>query len=277
MITVRQVLTHTAGLHRCAMMVDQATRTLDWDYMVDALARAAPVYPPGTSTGYHAITYGYLVGELVRRVAGQPIDAFVRDEIAIPLGLDGLYVGCPPEERHRISPLEPSMPRLSAPVAAVVRVVGGPVSRVLPLFGLPPINLRRLASVSPRGMEDVMYGPEIMDAVIPSINGFFTARSLAAMYAMLAGKGQLGGVRLMSARTVERLSEVQVDQPDRILMLPMQWRLGYHRVATTHGPVSGAFGHFGFCGSGGWAHPGYDLAVAMVCNRGGGTPSAMSV
>jgi len=121
-------------------------------------------------------------------------------------------------------------------------------------------------------MEDVMYGPEIMDAVIPSINGFFTARSLAAMYAMLAGQGQLGGVRLMSVRTVERLSEVQIDKPDRILMMPMQWRLGYHRVATTHGPVSGAFGHFGFGGSGGWAHPGHDLAVAMVCNRGGGTP-----
>jgi len=80
--------------------------------MVDALARSAPAYPPGTSAGYHGLTFGWLVGEIVRRVSGKPIDQFVVEELAAPLGLDGLYIGCPPEARARIAPLQPMAMRL---------------------------------------------------------------------------------------------------------------------------------------------------------------------
>jgi CubicO group peptidase (beta-lactamase class C family) len=121
-------------------------------------------------------------------------------------------------------------------------------------------------------MEDVMYGREIMDALIPAANGFFDARSLATMYAMLAGRGALGSVRLLSPETVDRLSAVQNDRPDRVVVFPMQWRLGYHRVITSRGLPRTGFGHFGFGGSGGWADPSLDVAMAMVCNRGTGTP-----
>jgi CubicO group peptidase (beta-lactamase class C family) len=95
-VTVAHLLTHSAGLHRIRSIIDRAERMFDWDHMVDALARATPAYEPGTQNGYHALTYGWLVGEVVRRVSGQPLDRFVQNEIAEALGLDGLYLGCPP-------------------------------------------------------------------------------------------------------------------------------------------------------------------------------------
>ncbi len=272
-ITVRHVLSHSAGLHRLSTVVDDPRDLLDWEHVVNALACAEPAYPAGTAVGYHALTFGWLVGEIVRRVSGQPLDRFVQDELARPLDLDGLHIGCPPEVRHRVAPLEPLRlpPALPSPLQAMARQAGVRLGQVLTVAGVP-FSPRRIASLAPRGMEDVLYGREVMDALIPAANGFFDARSLAKMYAMLAGRGALGDVRLVSPETVDRLSTVQNDRPDRVVMLPMQWRLGYHRVITSRGLPRTGFGHFGFGGSGAWADPSLDLAVAMVCNRGGGTP-----
>jgi CubicO group peptidase (beta-lactamase class C family) len=272
-VTVRHVLTHSAGLHRMRTLVDRAHRMLDWEYMVTALERAEPAYEPGSRHGYHALTFGWLAGELVRRVSGRPVARFVAEELARPLGLDGLYVGCPPEQRSRVAPLAPMAAplgrRLGLQPAAVL---GGPAGRIPALLGLP-VNPRRLVNaLLPRGIEDVLWGPEVMDAEIPAANGFFTARSLAKLYAMLAGGGQADGVRLLSPQTVTQIAVVHSRGPDLVLVLPMGWRLGYHAAFTTRGTVHGAFGHFGFGGSGGWADPHRDLALAMVCNRGTGTP-----
>ncbi|MGO8961061.1 MAG: serine hydrolase domain-containing protein [Streptosporangiaceae bacterium] len=272
-VTVRHVLTHSAGLHRMRTLVDDAHRMLDWEYMVAALERAEPAYEPGTRHGYHALTYGWLVGELVRRVSGQPIAQFVDEELARPLDLDGLYVGCPPEQRGRVAPLAP----MAAPLGRRLglqpgAIMGGPVGLIPGLLGLP-VNPRRFVNaLIPRGIEDVLWGPELMDAEVPAVNGFFTARSLAKLYAMLAGGGVVGGARLLSPETVRRIAVVHSSGPDLVLVLPMGWRLGYHSAFTTQGTVRGAFGHFGFGGSGGWADPRRDLALAMVCNRGTGTP-----
>jgi CubicO group peptidase (beta-lactamase class C family) len=272
-ITVRQVLTHSAGLHRMRTLVDRAHRMLDWEYMVAALERAEPAYEPGSRHGYHALTYGWLVGELVRRVSGRHIARFVDEELARPLGLDGLYVGCPPEHRGRVAPLAP----MAAPLGRRLglqpgAVLGGPVGRIPALLGLPVSPRRFVNALLPRGIEDVLWGPEVMDAEIPAANGFFTARSLAKLYAMLAHGGEVEGVRLLSPQTVKQIAVVHSRGPDLVLVLPMGWRLGYHSAFTTRGTVRGAFGHFGFGGSGGWADPRRDLALAMVCNRGTGTP-----
>jgi CubicO group peptidase (beta-lactamase class C family) len=270
-ITVRHVLSHSAGLHRFGTLIDRPSQALDWDYMVDALARAAPAYPPGTSAGYHGLTFGWLVGEIVRRVSGKPIDQFVHDQLAEPLGVEGLFIGCPPEARSRIAPLQPMALRLPGPVQQVIRLAGIPVAYVLSATGAP-INLRRIATVfGGRSMEEVIYSPGILDSNLPAVNGFFDAVSLGAMYAMLAGGGALGDTRLLSPATVERMSEIQNDRRDRVVMLRMQWRLGYHRLVGTSA-ASRAFGHFGFGGSGGWADPDHDAALALVCNRGTGTP-----
>ena len=273
-VTVRHVLSHSAGLHRLRSVIEAAHLMLDWDHMVDALAREAPAYEPGTRAGYHALTYGWLVGEIVRRVTGRPLAEVIEAEVAQPLGLDGLYLGCPPSERHRVAPLEPMKARrnLPRPVRRLEKGIGVLGAKTLS-FVRSPVNPRRMINaLAPRGMEDVLWGPEVMDASIPAANGFFTARSLAAMYAVLAGEGRLGDTRLLSAATVGRVGEIQNDTPDLVLVLPMRWRLGYHRVITSRGQIGEAFGHFGFGGSGGWADPSRDLAVAMVCNRGSGTP-----
>jgi CubicO group peptidase (beta-lactamase class C family) len=153
-----------------------------------------------------------------------------------------------------------------------VEVLGGPVGRIPSLLRLP-VNPRRFVNaLMPRGIEDVLWGPEVMDAEIPAANGFFTARSLAKLYGLLAHGGEVGGVRLLSPRTLQQVAVLHSRGPDLVLALPMGWRLGYHSAFTTRGTVPGAFGHFGFGGSGGWADPRRDLALAMVCNRGTGTP-----
>ena len=273
LVTVRHVLTHSAGLHRMRTLVDHAQQMLDWEYMVTALERAEPAYEPGTRYGYHALTYGWLAGELIRRVSGRPVAQFVEEEIARPLGLDGLYVGCPPGERGRVAPLAPMAAPLGRRLGLrPVEVLGGPVGRIPSLLRLP-VNPRRFVNaLLPRGIEDVLWGPEVMDAEIPAANGFFTARSLAKLYGLLAHGGEIGGVRLLSPRTLRQVAVMHSRGPDLVLALPMGWRLGYHSAFTTRGTVPGAFGHFGFGGSGGWTDPRRDLALAMVCNRGTGTP-----
>ncbi len=207
-------------------------------------------------------------------MSGLPLDEFVRREIAAPLELDGLFLGCPPEERHRVAPLAPFGrvvfgPR---PLRSIQRRMGAELGKLFSLVHAP-VNPRRMVNaLAPRGIEDVLWAGDVMDASIPAANGFFTARSLARMYAMISGRGEIDGVRLLSPETVERMGRIQSWRRDLVLVVPMRWRLGYHMVGTTRGILDPAFGHFGFGGSGGWADPTRDLALAMVCNRGTGTP-----
>ncbi|GAB91709.1 serine hydrolase domain-containing protein [Gordonia rhizosphera] len=271
-ITVRQILSHSAGLHRFGTIVDHASRVLDWEHMTDALARAKPAYAPGTAVGYHALTFGWLVGELVRRISGLPINEFLQKEIAEPLGLDGLFIGCPPEQRHRIAPLRPMSMPSNRLLGAGVGLGLNLVSRGLQAARSPVNPHRMYNSTFARGMEDIFVDPRLLDAAVPALNGHFDAVSLAAMYAMLAGGGELGGVRVLSEETVRKASEVQNNKRDRVVVVTMQWRLGYHRPPIVDRQLPQAYGHFGFGGSGAWADPQHDLALAMVCNRGGGTP-----
>jgi CubicO group peptidase (beta-lactamase class C family) len=271
-ITVRQVLSHSAGLHRLGTIIDHGSKILDWEHMTDALARAKPAYKPGTSVGYHALTFGWLVGELVRRISGTPIEEFLQKEIAEPLGLDGLHIGCPPEQRHRIAPLAPMSPALTRWSSPLGSFALNQVSRGLRVLR-SPINPHRMINAAlSRGIEDVIVDPRLQDAAVAAMNGYFDAVSLGAMYAMLAGGGQLGGVRILSEETVRKASEIQNDQRDRVIVMTMQWRLGYHRLPIINKQFPRGYGHFGFGGSGAFADPEHDLALAMVCNRGRGTP-----
>jgi CubicO group peptidase (beta-lactamase class C family) len=271
-ITVRHVLSHSAGLHRFGTIIDHGSRILDWDHMADALARAKPAYEPGTAVGYHALTFGWLVGELVRRISGKPIEQFLQTEIAEPLGLDGLYIGCPPAQRHRMAQLKPMSNPFNRWTGAAVGFAFNLVSQGLHAVNSPVNPHRMFNTVAARGMEEVIADPRLLDVAVPAFNGHFDAVSLGGMYAMLAGGGQLGDVRILSEETVRKASEVQNNQRDRIVVMTMQWRLGYHRTPILSRQLPRAYGHFGFGGSGGWADPEHDLALAMVCNRGGGTP-----
>lgn len=272
-ITVRQLLSHEAGLYGIRHMIDDAHRMLDWDHMVERLAAHPPAHEPGAAHGYHGFTYGWLVGELVQRVAGRPFREVLREELAEPLELDGLYCGLPPEE----------LPRRAELVASIVRGRGRPMKKAENLLRKATGLLRMTgssidlahsqAALMPRGIELFDFNAvETALASLPAANGTFTARSLARVYAAIAGGGAVGGVRILRPETVEQMGRIQNKTRDRVIPLRMRWRLGYHGIPAVGVNVRAGFGHAGFGGSGAWADPSRNLAAAMVLNSGVGTP-----
>lgn len=283
-ITVRQVLAHQSGLYHIRQMIDRADRMLDWDFMIRAIERTPPIHKPGTRTGYHGLTYGFLVGEILQRVTGRSFSQLVQEELVQPLGLDGMYVGAPQDVLHRAAQLIwPQRGGLGPQVlrgsdgglwSEAVMTAAGWVQGALRLAGVQFDLQSILDALAPRGMNAFDFGAEkTLRAAIPAANGLFTARSLARMYAALAGGGEIDGVRLLSRKTLARATQVQNPTHSRVVIpFDMRWRLGYHMVATTRGVPRRAFGHFGFGGSGAWADPSRDLAVAFIVNSGMGTP-----
>ena len=281
-ITLRQVLAHQSGLYHIRQMIDHADRMLDWEHMVHAIERAAPIHPPGERTGYHGLTFGFLVGEILQRVTGRTFAELVYEELVKPLRLDGMYVGCPEPALARAAELIASSRRewnaqwlMGQPLVwRALHQAGPAIACGARLLGMQ-IDLSSLVdALAPRGISGFDFGAEqALRVSIPAANGLFTARSLARMYAALAGGGELEGVRLLSRATLARATEPQAEARERaVIPIDMRWRLGYHAVFTTRGVPYRGFGHYGFGGSGGWADPSRDLAVAMIVNSGIGTP-----
>ncbi len=277
-ITVRQALTHSAGLHSVRTIVEHADVLLDWDATVKALERA-PASQAGRYHAYHALTYGHLIGEIVRRVSGKPVGQFVREEIAEPLGLRDFYFGAPEEAIARtariiVKPRSPNFAKERARAAAKQREDRVKlIARGLNLFGIPASPERMFNSFNANGINKWDFSsPEVLAACIPAANGVFAARDLARFYATLANGGSLDGVRLLSKETLREATEVHTSRPDGILVLPMRWRLGFHGVFSTRGIIRNAFGHAGYNGSGGWASPNHNAAFAFTVNAGTGTP-----
>jgi CubicO group peptidase (beta-lactamase class C family) len=277
-ITIRHVLAHQSGLYHIRQMIDRAERMLDWQYMVRAIERTAPRHQPGERSGYHGLTYGFLVGEILQRVTGKPFSQLVQDEIVQPLGLDGMYVGAPDEALTRAAELIRLPPgwvaRHGPPLGDAVERAATLCRRLLVMFGVDVALGSILDALAPRGISSFDFGAhETLRVAIPAANGLFTARSLARMYAALAGGGAIDGVRLLSRDTLKRAMQVQRRAPRRaVLPFDMRWRLGYHAVFTTRGIPHQAFGHFGFGGSGAWADPSRELALGLIVNSGLGTP-----
>jgi CubicO group peptidase (beta-lactamase class C family) len=271
-LTVRQVMAHEAGLYAIRPLIDCASEMLDWDRMTQALAAAAPRHEPGTSHGYHAFTYGWLVGEIVQRVTGKRFTEVLEEELAKPLELDGLFVGVPKEQMHRRAQLILPPRKRERPTETIERA-GHRLARGLRFARIRFDPVEAISALLPPRIEEFDLGSEAFAAAsVPAANGHFTARSLAKLYAMLSGGGELDGVRLMSEETVSRAGEVQNRGVGRVVPYPMHWRLGYHRVNTIRGRAPRGFGHSGFGGSGAWADPDRDLAVGLVLNSGTGTP-----
>jgi CubicO group peptidase (beta-lactamase class C family) len=283
-ITVRQVLSHQSGLYHIRQMIDHASRMLDWEYMVQAIERTRPIHEPGARTGYHGLTFGFLVGEILQRVSGRPFPALVQELLVQPLELDGMYIGAPQEALPRAAEL--LWPRRDAagpgtPLGTANAIAGRLVAQWLRVaqgaartVGLDVDLASIREALAPRGIRSFDFGSEeTLSVAIPAANGLFTARSLARMYAALAGGGQIDGVRILSPATLARATQLQKPAAKRaVIPFDMRWRLGYHGAATTRGTPRNAFGHFGFGGSGAWADPSRKLAVALIVNSGMGTP-----
>ena len=272
-ITVRQLLCHEGGLYRIADMVEHPDEMLDWEHMKQLVANAAPVHTPGATHGYHGLTYGWLIGGLIESIAERPFQRVLQEELIEPLNLEGMFIGMPAEAMARRAvlldvPVEPSSPStddwratLRERIEAALTVVG---------VELPEFRASMMPFSEPFDWND----DAVAAAVIPAANGHFTARSLAKMYAMIANGGELDGMRLLSRATVTEIGQVQNRGRDKVLFVPMRWRLGYHRAFVLGTRVPAAFGHYGYGSSGAFCDPSRNLAVAMTVNSGAASPSA---
>jgi CubicO group peptidase (beta-lactamase class C family) len=261
-ITIRHLLTHQAGLHAIRPLLPSAETMLDWGAMVGILAAAEPAWTPGRRSGYHALTFGWLVGEVIRRVTGLTVNEAVQREIAGPLGLDSMFIGVTPDQRTRVADLLYDMKseaRLDKLLTRLARF-----DRYQPLVDALYVE----------DMIDMFRSHRVHDGEIPAANGVFAARDLARLYAALATPDCFDEPPLVSAGTMREATTIQTTGRDAVIGFPMRWRLGYHLAATTGGVLPNGFGHFGFGGSGAWGDPDSGLAVAMVLNHVGGTPFA---
>ncbi len=259
-LRVANLLDHSAGLHRVRGVLRDAKDLLDWEHTTGALAAAAPAYPPGSRHGYHALTFGFLVGEVLRRVTGLTVDEVVQREIVVPLGLTGMSIGARGAQRDQVATLLTSWPNDERAARVIARLDR------FERFQMP------IDAFMVNGISEIVDLGHIYDAEVPAINGCFSARSLAAMYSVLAGGGTRDGVRFIGAETLARAAAVRTTERDAVIGFPMRWRLGYHMAATNRGVRPHGFGHFGLGGSGAWADTDLDLSVAKTCNRMAGTP-----
>src|SRR5690606_34119739 len=259
-ITVRLLLTHRAGLHRLRDLVPgPVDRFFDDEAVTAALAAATPDPRHRVTSGYHGLSFGHLVAELVRRVSGTSFTEALHAEIAEPLGIGDLFFRVPPEHRSRIATNFPTL-----------TVAGMSWERGAQLMSRT--RFAAAAETTPRGFARIMADPRLNDSVMPGVNGVFSARSLAAMYAALACDGRLGERELLRPGTVEVIRTRQVFTPDYVLAFRIPWALGYHGVPMKPSraePVS-AFGHFGLGGSGAFADPETGMSLGFVTNRLGG-------
>ncbi|MFF6804961.1 serine hydrolase [Streptomyces sp. NPDC012616] len=257
-ILVRHLLSHRAGLAglREPHALDQL---YDWELTAGRLAAMEPWWEPGTRSGYHALTYGFLVGEVVRRVSGLLPGAFLEREVTGPLGVD-FTIGLPEKESARAAELVHPPAATSGEQATVFSQLTPAAIAALtnPLAGAAEAN-----SAAWRAAE------------IPAANGHGTARAVAALYGILAGRGTYGGRRVLSPEAAERVREGQGSCRDLVLGAGFAheteiglglWLSGPNG---SYGPNPRAFGHDGFGGSCGLADPEAGVSLGYVMNRMG--------
>ncbi|WP_232660863.1 serine hydrolase domain-containing protein [Pseudonocardia sp. TRM90224] len=261
-IPVRWLLSHRAGLPVLDRPVPLAD-ALAWDPMTEALAAQRPSWEPGTEHGYHALTYGWLVGEVVRRVTGSSLGTFFRKEIAEPLGLD-FWIGLPASEHHRVSRIVEPRPDPDASAAMDLDALPEELRDILGAFTDPTsLTSRAYTCVEPRMDHN---SPDVLSAEIPATNGVCTAEALARFYAALLG--EVDGHRLLGPDALAPATTEQAAGKDRILRIPVRWSAGF-ALATPQSPwlPPGMFGFSGLGGSLGFADPETGIAFGYVMNR----------
>ncbi|MFF5261152.1 serine hydrolase domain-containing protein [Actinomadura viridis] len=242
--TVRHALTHTVGVPGLPSGVTPED-LCDWDGMCARIADSEPWWEPGTRTAYHAHTFGYIVGEIVRRATGTPISRVLREEVAGPLGVaDELYFGVPQGELGRLARLE-----TPADVAGAAAAMAGMFAKVAPPEVLPSAEYANR--------------PDILMADIPA-GGVMSARAVARMYAALLD--EVDGVRLVSPGRFRELSGAAFEGTDEVMGSPATWALGY-ALAPLGPDRPRVFGMPGVGGSGAYADPETGTVFAITKNR----------
>jgi CubicO group peptidase (beta-lactamase class C family) len=260
--TVRMLLGHRAGLPAIRRSLpDEAS--YDWEFMANVLADEEPWWEPGTTHGYHVNTFGFLVGELVRRASGESIGAFFRREVAGPLGVD-FHIGFGQEHDRRTAEFE---------FADMSAMDDGDERRTAAEMDDERRFLLSRAYMNPPGLSGVgtVNTRAWRAAEIPSANAHATARAVARVYGALAAGGTLDGVRLLERGTIEEATAEASSGEDFILGRPSRFGLGFQLTQPERplGPNARSFGHFGLGGSLGFADPDAGLAFGYAMNRSG--------
>jgi CubicO group peptidase (beta-lactamase class C family) len=262
-IPVRYLLTHQAALPAIARALPPGAWSR-WDVMTEALAAQAPWWAPGAGHGYHVNTQGFLIGEVVRRITGKTLGAYLRESIAGPASVD-FCIGFGPELDGRCADV---LPQQASPEGEELRrqLSVDPAS----LSGLPLMRINAYRNPPEISGTGVVNTRSWRAAEVPSTNGHGNARAVARLYSALAGDGELDGVRVLSSEIVARATEEQVYGPDIVLQRPTRFGLGFQLTMAERplGPSPRAFGHFGAGGSLGFADPDARVAFGYAMNQG---------
>jgi CubicO group peptidase (beta-lactamase class C family) len=269
-VTTRMMLDHSAGVPALRERVKDSG-PYEWAYMTERLAAEEPFWPPGTRNGYHGFTFGWTVGEMVRRASGRPLGAFFQEEIARPLGID-FWIGLPEEIEPRVAPIMQYALRSEDAKTPFLRDLATNRQSIPALFYLN-VGAWRAGGANAR---------EGRAAEIGAANGVTNARGLAGMYAPLAN----GGDRLVDAATLARMGEVSMaTHDDATLRIPTRFALGFMKSMDNRRRSLGArifgldvdsvilgsaaFGHVGAGGSLGFADPATGLSFGYTMNQMG--------
>jgi CubicO group peptidase (beta-lactamase class C family) len=260
-IPVRWIMSHQGGLP----VVDRVFTKEDVfasDPISEALAAQRPIWEPGTAHGYHGQTYGYLVGEVIRRISGRTVGRFLAEEVAGPLALD-TFIGLPEEKLTRMAQI------ISPAYGASAEQTESRVRDASATSAVPDVDAEemafRLRVFLFTHLKPDYNSPEWLQIEMPSANGVTTARSLAKLYASLIG--EVDGVRLFTQATLDAARTCQAEGEDRVLRRHTRYGLGF-ALASSHMPSisPGSFGHPGAGGSIGLADPETGVAMAYVMN-----------
>ena len=245
-ITVEQVMSHQDGLAGLHGPMDPSD-WYDWDLITARLAAMAPLWPPGTASGYHPITFGFTAGEIFRRVDGRTMGRALREDLAEPFGLD-LWIGLPDTEFGRVAEME--RPHRFAEFGQLTEV-------------------KRLAFLKSWSSPGGRGAQAHWRAEIPSANGMATALALARLMNALACGGELEGRRVLSPRTVRAAMAERIRGRDLVLPFEISWAAGFMRNLPNmfYGPGTESFGHSGWGGSCVFADPKHGLSGAYVMNK----------
>jgi CubicO group peptidase (beta-lactamase class C family) len=256
-ITLAQLLSHQAGL--CAL--DRRVDVLDYGAVIHALEAQQPLWPPGTAHGYHARTFGFLVDELVRRIAGKTLSDYWQENFARPLSLD-FWIGLPEKEN----------PRMATMYAAKAGKSPKPKQFYADL--ITPGTLARKTFISPYGLHAIteMNNVSVRAQPIVSFGGIGSAFSLAKFYAMLANGGKSDGQTFFSGTTINWMTTTLADGIDLVFQIPTAFSAGLMKdpqnaARRMFGPSQKSFGHPGAGGSHAFADPENKIAFAYVMNQ----------
>jgi CubicO group peptidase (beta-lactamase class C family) len=269
-VTTRMMLDHSSAVPALRAPVKESG-PFEWDYMTARLADEVPFWQPGTRNGYHGFTFGWTVGEMVRRASGRSLGTFFREEVAKPLGLD-FWIGLPEEIEPRVAPITPYVYKAADAVTPFMRDLGTDKQSIASLFFFN-VGAWRTKGANAR---------ESHAAEIGAANGVTNARGLAGMYAPLAN----GGATLVDAKTLARMGEVSMaTHDDATLRIPTRFALGFMKSMDNRKRSMGAqlfgedvdsvilaspaFGHVGAGGSLGFADPAAGLSFGYTMNRMG--------